>query len=79
MEENRFNEKQIASTKVEAQKLVDLDFLGNQTIQGPYTTSESVMQYIENEPESASKNVRMYIEIRFHRNSCMTIGTTEMK
>ena len=65
MEQKGFSAKQIVNTKIEGQKLDDLDFLAKQNKPGPLTTSESVGTFMENEPESPAKNERMYSEIRF--------------
>ena len=73
MEQKGFSAKQIVNTKIEGQKLDDLDFLAKQNKPGPLTTSESVGTFMENEPESPAKNERMYSEIRFQRNLCQSL------
>ena len=73
MEQKGFSAKQIVNTKIEGQKLDDLDFLAKQNKPGPLTTSESVGTFMENEPESPAKNERMYREIRFQRNSSQSL------
>ena len=70
LEEKRFSQKEIVNTNLERQKLDDLKFLQNKATIGPFTTSEEVTNYVENEPESKEKNLRMYIEVRFQRNTC---------
>ena len=64
MEEKGFSAKQIANIKLESKKLDDLDFLSRQpSTPGPFTTSESVSNFMENEPDGTLRNERMYLEI----------------
>ena len=65
LEESGFSQKEIISTNVERQELDDLDFLKKQTHPGPFTTSEAVTSFMENEAEGKEKNKRIYIEVRF--------------
>ena len=73
LEESGFSQKEIANTNVERQKLDDLDFLGKQILPGPLTSSGSVTTFMESETESKEKNKRMYIEVRFQRNSSQSL------
>ena len=65
MEEKGYTQKDIVNTTLEKQKLDDLEFLSQQVIPGPLTTSEKVKKVMESEPESKEKNHRMYVEVRF--------------
>ena len=73
MEEKGFSAKQLANIKLESQKLDDLDFLSRQPTPGPFTTSESVSNFMENEPDGKLKNEGMYLEIRSQRNSSQSL------
>ena len=73
LEESVFSQKGIISTNIERQKLDDLDFLRKQTHPGPFTTSEAVTSFMENEAESKEKNKRMYTEVRFQRNTSQSL------
>ena len=73
LEESGFSQKEIISTDIERQKLDDLDFLRKQLHPGPFTTSKAVTSFIENEAEGKEKNNRMYIEVRFQRNTSQSL------
>ena len=73
LEESGFSQKEIISTNIERQKLGDLDFLRKQTHLGLFTTSEVVTSFIENEAEGKEKSKRMYIEVRFQRNTSQSL------
>ena len=68
LQEKGFTEKDI-NLQLENQKLKDLEFLRNQIPSGPFTKSEDVNSFMEDIPESEDKNNRMFIEIRFQKNT----------
>ena len=68
LQEKGFTEKDI-NLQLENQKLKDLEFLRNQVPSGPFTKSEDVNSFMEDIPESEDKNNRMFIEIRFQKNT----------
>ena len=65
----RFTEKDIINLKLENQKLKDLEFWRSQTPPGPFTKPEDITSFIEDIPESKDKNNRMFIEIKFQKNT----------
>ena len=68
IQEKGFTEKDI-NLQLENQKLKDLEFLRNQIPSGPFTKPEDVNSFMEDIPESEDKNNRMFIEIRFQKNT----------
>ena len=73
LQEKSFSEKDIINLKLEDQKLKDLEFLRNQISPGPFTKPEDVNTFMEDTPESKDKNNRMFIEIRFQKNTSTAI------
>ena len=68
-QEKGFTEKDIINLQLENQKLKDLEFLRNQIPPGPFTKPEDVNSFMEDIPESKDMNNRMFIEIRFQKNT----------
>ena len=60
--------KDVANQHYEAVKLKDLDYL--KACGGPFTTSENFMKDTE---ESKQKNKRFYVEVRYAKNTCMSL------
>ena len=73
LEQSRFSQKEFISTNIERKKLDDLDFLRKQRHPGPFTTSEAVTSFKENEAEGKEKKKQMYIEVRFQRNTSQSL------
>ena len=73
MEKAGYSKNENKSNTVELTKLEDLEFLQEQPIPGPFTTSEKVAEFMDSEPESKEKNERLYREIRFQRNSSQAL------
>ena len=73
LQEKSFSEKDIINLKLENQKLKDFEFLRNQIPPGPFTKPEDVNSFMEDTPESKDKNNRMFIEIRFQKNTSTAI------
>ena len=69
LQEKGFTEKDIINLKLENQKLKDLEFWRSQTPPGPFTKPEDINSFIEDIPESKNKNNRMFIEIKFQKNT----------
>ena len=61
LEESGFSQKEIISTNIKRLKLDNLDFLREQPHPGPYTISEAVTSFMENERQGKEKNKQMYI------------------
>ena len=69
LQDKGYSVKEMVNLKVEAQKLEDLEFLTKQKQPGPFTKIDDVNTFMNSEPESISKNNRMYREIQFQKNS----------
>ena len=69
LQEKGCSEKAILNTKIESQKLQDLEYLKQQSNPGPFTSTEQVKTFMEQIPESKEKNQQMYIEVRFQKNT----------
>ena len=69
LQEKGFTEKDIMNLQLENQKLKDLEFWRNQIPPGPVTEPEDVNSFMEDIHESKDKNNRMFIEIRFQKNT----------
>ena len=69
LQEKGFTEKDLLNLKLDDLKLKDLEFLQNQIPPGPFTKVDDVNQYMEDTPETKEKNNRMFIEIRFQKNT----------
>ena len=69
LEEGGFSQKEIISINTEHPKLDDLDFLKKHPHPRPFTTSEAVTSFVENEAEGKEKNKQVYTEIHFQRNT----------
>ena len=69
LEEKDFAEKDIISLKLENQNLKDLEFLRDQIPPDPSTKPEDVNSFMKDIPKSKDKNNRMFIEIRFQKNT----------
>ena len=73
LQEKGFTEKDMLNLKLENQKLEDLEFLRTQIPPGPFTKKEEVTDFMEVIPESKEKDLRMYKEIWFQKNSTTAI------
>ena len=77
LEEKGYSEKEILNTKKDERKLDDLEFLKSQIPIGPFTNKDVVQKYIDDQsvPEDV-KNKRMYVEIRYARNTSLSLKET---
>ena len=72
MESNTFVEKEKLNMHLESVKYKDLEFL--KTKGGPFTTSEEVEKFMaNNEIETKEKNQRLYVEVRYTKNSSLRL------
>ena len=55
LQEKEYSEKAILNTKIESQKLQDLEYLKQQSNPGPFTSTEQVKTFMEQIPESKEK------------------------
>ena len=62
--------KDVANQHYEAVKLKDLDYL--KACGSPFTTSE-VVENLRKDIESKEKNKRLYVEVRYAKNTCMSL------
>ena len=69
LQEKGFNQNDVVNVKLESQKLKDLEFLKKQSHSGPFTSSKEVSQFMDAVDESKEKNQRMYVEVRFQKNT----------
>ena len=69
LQEKGCSEKAILNTKIESQKLQDLEYLKQQSNPGPFTSTEQVKTFMKQIPEFKEKKQRMYIEVRFQKNT----------
>ena len=72
-QEKCFTEKDVINLKLENRKLKDLEFLRNQIRPGRFTKLKDVNSFMEDIPKSKDKNNRMFIEIRFQKNTSACI------
>ncbi|CAL4059934.1 unnamed protein product, partial [Meganyctiphanes norvegica] len=66
-----YNQKYILNSQIESMKYNDLEYL--KTFGGPFTTPEEVDNFMESCSESKEKNKRLYIEVRYAKNSCVSL------
>ena len=69
LQENGYSEKAILNTKIESQKLQELEYLKQQSNPGPFTSKEQVKTFMEQIPESKEKKQQLYIKVRFQKNT----------
>ena len=58
----------------ESVKYKDLEFLKQHD--GPFTTAEEVKEFNRKTPEGEEKNKRLYIEVRYAKNTCLSLKHT---
>ena len=64
----------IIDKHIEGVKYKDLDYLKERN--GPFTTADQVKEFDDNTPDSPEKNSRLYIEVRYAKNSCLSLKHT---
>ena len=64
-----FTAKKVLHFSCESKKLSDLAVLKQQKVPGPFTSSKEIQTFINSCPDSKEKNKRMYIEVRFAKES----------
>ena len=69
-----FEEKELVSVKKDVCKLRDLNFLKSQDIPGPLASAEDVEDFMEKVSESITKKKRMYVEVRYAKQTCLSIS-----
>ena len=52
----------------------DLKFLKSQNIPAPFASAEDVEDFMEKISESTAKNKRMYVEVRYATQTCLSIS-----
>ena len=71
-----FTAKEALNLTQENKKLKDLENLKQQEIPGPFTSSKDVLDYMSSCPDSKEKNKRMYLEVRYARESSCSLKRT---
>jgi len=56
--------------------LNDLAFLKQQEIPGPFTSSAEILEFMSSCPSSKEKNKRMYVEVRYAKESSSSLKRT---
>ena len=74
MEETGNLKKDVDNNHIESVKYRDLEYLKEKN--GLFTTAEEVRDFDANTPESSEKNKRLYIEVRYAKNSCLSLKHT---
>ena len=74
MEEEGNLKKDIDNNHVGNIKYSDLEYLKERG--GPFTKPEEVIEFDQNTPESKEKNQRLYTEVRYAKNVCMSMKHT---
>lgn len=69
-----FEEKELVSVKKDVCKLRNLNFLKSQDIPGPLASAEDVEDFMEKVSESITKKKRMYVEVRYAKQTCLSIS-----
>jgi len=70
-EANGNQKKDLVNRHYEAVKLTDLEYL--KLNGGPFTTPEEVEEFMKKTKESKEKNKRLYTEVRYAKNTCMSL------
>ena len=74
MEEEGNLKKDVDNNHLESVKYKDLEYLKG--CGGPFTKAEEVIAFDQSTPESSDKNKRLYIEVRYAKNSCLSLKHT---
>ena len=78
LEEQGYTEKEILNTKKDNVKLQDLELLKKDNPPGPFTNEQEVQCYIDDQSVTEDiKNKRMYTEVRYARNTCLSLKNAE--
>ena len=62
LQKKGFDEKDAMNLKKEASKLSDLEFLKNQTIPGPFTSTDEIDKYMSSSKDQHEQQNRLYVE-----------------
>ena len=77
LEEEGYSAKEILNTKKDANKLKDLQFLKDEIPPGPFTNADAVSRYVDDSNiKDDVKNKRLYIEIRYAKNTSLSLKET---
>ena len=72
-----FEQQDLLNIKKDASKIKDLEYLKRQNPAGPFTSREEIENFMERVEESKSKNDRLYVEVRYARNTCLSMSNSE--
>ena len=62
----------------EVSKLSDLEFLKNQTILGPFTSTDEIDKYMSSSKDQHEQQNRLYVEVRYARVTCLSMNIDSM-
>lgn len=71
MEEDAFIQKESINSHIDSIKYRDLEFL--KSVGGPFTKAEEVQEYMDVTEESKEMNKRLYVEVRYAKNSSLRL------
>ena len=71
-----FTEKEALNLTQENKKLKDLAYLKQQKVPGPFTSSNEVQKFMSSCQDSKEKNSRLYLEVRYAKESSMSLKRT---
>ena len=71
-----FTAKEALNLTRENKKLNDLSILKEQEIPGPFTSSNEIQIFMNSCPDSKEKNKRLYLEVRYARESSLSLKRT---
>ena len=73
-EQEGYTEKELVNAHFESVKYKDLEWIKQQG--GPFTKPEGVDQYMNSSHGEEIINKRLYVEVRYARNSCLSMKPT---
>ena len=64
-----FEQQDLLNIKMDLSKIKDLEYLKQQNPAGPFRSREEIENFMERVEESKQKNDRLYVEVRYARNT----------
>ena len=75
LEKEGFEAKDALNVKKDASKLKDLEYLKNQQLPGPITSTEELKLLLESDLTEKQRQDRLYIEVRYAKTTCLSMNT----
>ena len=72
-----FEQQDLLNIKMDLSKIKDLEYLKQQNPAGPFRSREEIENFMERVEESKQKNDRLYVEVRYARNTCLSMSNSE--